>query len=101
MRPFWNRVLEPISNAFPEAIGRLSPPLRKGYWNSRDLEFRAFRFRSKTYPLRDTLQSIRTKLGRRIFVGLYFEIYPLVIDIHIYHSRVYISSIFVNEKVLT
>jgi hypothetical protein len=34
-------------------------------------------------------------------VGLYFEIYPLVIDIHIYHSRVYISSIFVNEKVLT
>ena len=31
----------------------------------------------------------------------YFEIYTHVIDIYIYHSRVYISSIFVNEKVLT
>jgi hypothetical protein len=28
MRPFWNRVLELISNAIPEAIGRLSPPFR-------------------------------------------------------------------------
>jgi hypothetical protein len=35
------------------------------------------------------------------FVEFYFEIYPLLIDIYIYHSRVYISSIFVNEKVLT
>ena len=28
MRPFWNRALELISNAIPEAIGRLSPPFR-------------------------------------------------------------------------
>ena len=28
MRSFWNRVSELISNAIPEAIGRLSPPFR-------------------------------------------------------------------------
>jgi len=31
----------------------------------------------------------------------YFEIYPYVIDIYIYHNWDYISSIFVNEKALT
>ena len=35
------------------------------------------------------------------FVKFYFEIYPHVIDMYIYHSLVYISSIFVNEKALT
>jgi hypothetical protein len=34
-------------------------------------------------------------------VDFYFEIYLLMIDIHIYHIRVYISSIFVSEKALT
>jgi hypothetical protein len=34
-------------------------------------------------------------------VDFYFEIYPFVIDMHIYHIRVYISSIFVSEKALT
>jgi hypothetical protein len=51
-------------------------------------------------PLRDTLRSIGTKSGRRILWDFIFEIYQHVIDIYIYHSRVYISSIFVNEKCL-
>jgi hypothetical protein len=35
------------------------------------------------------------------FEEYYFEIYPHLIDIYIYHNQVYISSIFVNEKALT
>jgi len=55
----------------------------------------------KTHPFAGHTAVHQDEARRENFMGFYFEIYTHVIDIHIYHSRAYISSIFLNEQALT
>jgi hypothetical protein len=67
----------------------------------RGLDLRKGAVEGQNLPSSGHIAVHQDEVRQEDFVEFYFEIYTHVIDIYIYHSRVYISSIFVNEKALT
>jgi hypothetical protein len=67
----------------------------------RGLDLRKGAVKGQSLPFAGHIAVHQDEASQEDFVEFYFEIYPQVIDIYIYHNRVYISSIFLNKRVLT